>query len=227
MADAHRTLDRRARRTRLRLLALAALVALAACSATPPAPTSHATGQPLHAPTVTAPAGTATAGTATAALGAAAASAGPTAPDPSFDWRSLVVVPFGSDLRDLHASLHEVLFFRDDTGDDSKHEPEDCYSSDEPSPRFVGHATDHYYQCFRNDRLTRIQAVVTLPNDEAPGLIARLCDAWLKDGAPTSRGAPACEGRDGGAAFSARLDGAADDATTELSIVVLPAEAAD
>jgi len=159
----------------------------------------------LHAPTVTATA----------------------APDPSFDWRNLVVVPFGSDLRYMHASLHEVLFFRDDAGDDGKREPEDCYSSDEPSPRFVGHATDHYYQCFRNDRLTRIQAVVTLPNDEAPGLFAGLCDAWLKDGAPSSRGAPVCEGRDGGAAFSARLDSAADDATTELSIVVHPAEAPD
>jgi hypothetical protein len=225
MADAHRTLGGSAWRARLRLLALAALVALAACSTTPPAPASHASRPPLHGP----------AGTATAALGAAgpaalepaAASPGPAAPDPSFDWRNLVVVPFGSDLRDLHASLHEVLFFRDDAGADGKREPEDCYSSDEPSPRFVGHATDHYYQCFRNDRLTRIQAVVTLPNDEAPGLIARLCDAWLKDGAPTSRGAPVCEGRGGGAAFSARLDSAADDATTELSIVVLPAETPD
>ena len=212
MAEAHRTLGPRAWRAHSRLLALAAL---AACSAMPPA--SHPTGPPAAAPAVTAP----------VALGSAAASAGSAAPDPWFDWRSLVVVPFGSDLRDLHASLHEVLFFRDDAGAGGKPEPEDCYSSDAPPPRFVGHATDHYYQCFRNDRLIRIQAVVTLANEEAPGLFARLCDAWLKDGPPTSRGAPVCEGRDGAAAFSARLDSAADDATTELSIVVHPAESPD
>ncbi|MGA2707842.1 MAG: hypothetical protein ACLQJ0_03075 [Steroidobacteraceae bacterium] len=218
MADAHRGLGPRAWRACLRLLALAAL---AACSATrpgpapAPAPASHATKPPAPA------------GTAPAAPGPAAASVGTAATDPSFDWRNLVVIPFGSNLRDLHASLHEVLFFRDDAGADGKPEPGDCYSSDEPSPRFVGRATDHYYQCFRNDRLTRVQAVVTLPNDEAPILFARLCDAWLKDGPPSSPGAPVCEGRDGGAAFSARLDGAADDATTELSIVVHAAEAPD
>jgi len=176
-------------------------IALGACSAVPTATpvTPMVPSAPAAAPAVT--------------------------PDPSFDWHGLLVVPFGSDRQTLQSSLHEVLFFHDDADADVKSEAEDCYTFASAPPRFIGRPTDHYFLCFHNDRLNRIQAVVTLPSETAPELFAQFCDAWPRDGRARSSGARKCEGGDGAAAFSARLEPAAEERETEFSIVVRPAAA--
>jgi hypothetical protein len=208
MAVAYRSVGRRARSA-----GFALLLALAACSATPPATVPSATVPPAHRAPAPAP------GPGLApAIAAQPAPTGP--PDPSFDWHNLIVVPFGSERQSLQASLHEVWFFRDDADTGGKSDPEDCYSSDRAAPRFVGRLADHYFLCFRNDRLDRIQAIVILPSEHAVQLFLRFCDTGLKDAPPTAQDAAVCEGQDGAAAFRARLEPAAETSETELSIVV-------
>ncbi len=106
MAVARRALGGRALGGR----ALAALLpALAACSSTPPLPLARPASTAHSFPVPPAP---------------------PSVPDPSFDWRGLIIVPFGSERRSLQESLHEVLLFRDDQESAAKSPAEDCYSSD-------------------------------------------------------------------------------------------------
>ncbi|HMD72265.1 MAG TPA: hypothetical protein VKG05_00250 [Steroidobacteraceae bacterium] len=199
MAVAHRTLGAGAS-----CAGPVVLLALSACSVVPPAP--------APAPAL-----------AQAPPAAALASA----PDPSVAWRSLIVVPFGSERQSLQSSLHEVWFFRDDADAGGKFDAEACYSSDSAAPRFVGRVADHYFLCFRNDRLNRIQAVVTLPNEAAADQFRQFCDAGLKEARPTADSALTCEGQGGGAAFRARLEPAAEDSESELSIVVTAAALPD
>lgn len=177
--------------TAARRAGLVLLLALSACSAVPPAP--------VRAPPAP-------------ALGSV--------PDPSFEWRSLIVVPFGSERQNLQSSLHEVWLFRDDAEAGGKADAEDCYSSDSAAPRLVGRVADHYFLCFRNDRLNRIQAVVTLPNAAAADQFRKFCDAGLVESRQAADGALSCEGQGNGAAFRARLEPAAEDSVSELSIVV-------
>ncbi len=127
----------------------------------------------------------------------------------------------------MPAALHEVLFFRDDDDAGGKLDAEDCYTADSPAPRLVGRAADHYFLCFRNDRLDRIEAVVALPNEAASELFAQVCDAWLKDARPIVSSALLCAGQGGAAEFRARLEPAADGTETELSIAVDAAAAPD
>ncbi len=191
MAVAHRSLAAAARSAGRPVL----LLALSACSAVPPAPASA----PVQMPAEAALAGVS---------------------DPSFEWRSLIVVPFGSERQSLQSSLREVWLFRDDADAGGKSDAEDCYSPDSAAPRLVGRVADHYFLCFRNDRLNRIQAVVTLPNEAAADQFRKFCDAGLVEARPTADSALACEGGGSGAAFRARLEPAAEDSVSELSIVV-------
>ena len=84
--------------------------------------------------------------------------------DASYDWHVLLIAPFGSVLKDVPVTLHEVLLFRDEAetrrrrGDDAE-----CYAPDQRRRRsFVGHTPDEYLLCFKQDRLSRIQASVRL-----------------------------------------------------------------
>lgn len=139
---------------------------------------------------------------------------GPAAPlavqmpaDPSFDWHVLVIAPFGSVLKDVPRTLHEVLLFHDQ---DRGAAPEDgeCYAADAPAPQFVGHIPDAYLLCFKQDRLSRIQATVRLPQSDAAAVFAAACAGWLKSAAPApaAENAAACEGRDAAVHFNARLE---------------------
>ena len=101
-----------------------------------------------------------------------------------------------------------------------KSDAEDCYSSDKAAPRIVGRPADHYFLCFRNDRLNRVQAVVTLPNEGAAQLFLRFCNTGLNGAPPTAESAESCSASGGGAAFRALLEPAAETFETELSIVV-------
>jgi hypothetical protein len=171
--------------------------------------------------------------------------------DASDDWHGLLIAPFGSVLKDIPAALHEVLLFRDEAqhggapADNASAADAECYATDAPAPRFVGRAPDEYLLCFRQDRLSRIQASVRLTAAEAPEVFAAACSDWLKHAAPKnaapaasgieapavhvrSDAAPigaACEGRDGAIRFRGRLEeepGPAETPHTEavLSIIL-------
>jgi len=141
-------------------------------------------------------------------------------------------------LKDIPVALHEVLLFRDDAhgnaapgnaaqgsaGADAAAVDAECYAADAPAPRFVGRIPDEYLLCFKQDRLSRIQASVRVPAAQAAEVFAAACTGWLKNAASTpgaeapgvgtpgvgaSAEAPsagACEGRDGAIHFRGRLE---------------------
>lgn len=198
----------------LRTAALLAVLsaALAACSASRPAGIPAASRAAPPAPA------------AVPAIGTA-----------SDDWRGLLIVPFGSPLKSVPLALHEVLLFRDQGRGAAADLPEDaeCYAADAAAPRFAGQDPFEYLLCFKQDRLTRIQAAVHLPPAQAPGVFAAACARWLKTAAPggvpagaadaavpaAAQGGDACEGRDGAVGFSGRL-GDQSEAQATLSITL-------
>jgi hypothetical protein len=124
----------------------------------------------------------------------------------------LLIAPMGSTLKDVPTALHEVLLFKDETRKTSAEEDAECYASDAPAPRFVGHTPDEFLLCFKRDRLARIQASVPLTTADAPNVFAQACAGWLKGAAPSTAApsgeppdAGACEGRDGAVRFSGHL----------------------
>jgi len=137
--------------------------------------------------------------------------------DASYDWHVLLIAPFGSVLKDIPVPLHEVLLFRDEARGAAAADDAECYAPDQTAPQFVGHTPDEYLLCFKQDRLTRIQASVSLGTAQAPEVFATACAGWLQravapaapaPAAPAPSAAPApdsCEGRDGATRFSARL----------------------
>src|ERR1700678_3485185 len=176
------------RRARSAALSFALLAALTGCRA----PTPHATA-PARAP-------------------APPPDARPL--DGSYDWHVLVIAPFGSVLKQVPLTLHEVLLFRDQArGGPAADDPE-CYASDAPAPRFVGRTPDEYLLCFKEDRLARIQASVRLTTAEAPEVFAAACTRWLKNAMQASTDADACKGREGSIRFNAHLGEEATPAET-------------
>jgi hypothetical protein len=144
--------------------------------------------------------------------------------DASYDWHVLVIAPFGSVLKDIPVTLHEVLLFRDEAHGAAAADDAECYAPDQAAPPFVGRTPDEYLLCFKQDRLTRIQASVRLTTAQAPGVFAAACAGWLQRAsgaaAPAPSGSPtpdSCEGREGATHFSARLG---EQPETDLSIVL-------
>lgn len=137
----------------------------------------------------------------------------------SNDWHGLVIAPFGSVLKDVPMALHEVLLFRDDGAADNAAAAAECYAADAPAPRFLGRTPDEYVLCFKQDRLSRIEAAVVLPAAEADGVFAAACAAWLRNAGAAAPGAaaPACEGSDGAIRFRGRLE---QEAESTLSITL-------
>jgi hypothetical protein len=140
--------------------------------------------------------------------------------DPSDDWHVLMRAPLGTSLQAMPFSLHEVLLFHD--ADRDVADVRDCYGVDGAAPRFLGAAADQYLLCFEHDRLTRVDASVPLPADDAPAIFARACALWQEHapvaGAPVPAGT--CGGRDHGVIFSARLEGGADEGSGRVSITL-------
>src|ERR1700676_5040919 len=125
--------------------------------------------------------------------------------DASYDWHGLLIAPFGSVLKDIPVALHEVLLFRDDargnaspgnaatgnTAADAAAADAECYAADAPAPRFVGSIPDEYLLCFKQDRLSRIQASVRVGVARASDVFAAACAGWLKNAVPaTGAGEP-------------------------------------
>jgi len=193
--DLRPCLDRAARSRACRIaLSAALLAALAACGA--------------PAPRVTAPDRTTP----------------PSAHEPedaSYDWHGLLIAPFGSLLKDIPLTLHEVLLFRDEAHGAAAADDGECYAASTPAPRFVGRTPDEYLLCFRQDRLSRIRASVRLTTEQAPEIYAAACTLWSRNAAaasathagtpsagasdPEVRSAADCHGRDGSIHYRGRL----------------------
>ena len=172
---------------------------------------------------------------ATEPTGAAQPAARPPA-DAAYDWHVLLVAPFGSVLKDIPLTLHEVLLFRDEergtgAGAAAPADDAECYAPDGPAPRFIGSTPEEYLLCFKHDRLSRVQASVHLSDPQPAGVFAAACEDWLRHATPASAapspaapggGAPGggtCEGSDGAVRFDARFD---EEATLSIVLDALP-----
>jgi hypothetical protein len=129
----------------------------------------------------------------------------------SYDWHGLLIAPFGSVLKDIPVALHEVLLFRDEEhgsapAADADTVGAECYAADAPAPRFLGRTADEHVLCFKQDRLFRIQASVHIAAARAADVFAAACADWLKNGAPATQSAGACEGREGDIRIRGRLE---------------------
>jgi len=127
------------------------------------------------------------------------------APDASYDWHGLVLVRFGTLLKESPIPLHEVLLFHEAAASASDIETKDCYAMDGTPPRFVGRRPDQYLLCFDRDRLSRVEVSVRLTAEEAPQVFTQACSLWLQSTAPLMGSGRTCDGQDGGIAFAARL----------------------
>jgi hypothetical protein len=158
--------------------------------------------------------------------------AAPTAPAPitldaSYDWHVLVVAPFGSVLKDVPMTLHEVLLFRDEAQRAAPADELECYAVDGARPRFVARSPSEYLLCFKHDRLSRIEATVRLPADEAARIFADACGLWMKNAQPTTE---ECAGSEGGTTFAGHFEDEADQSaqlTIQLDAADLAGHASD
>jgi hypothetical protein len=156
----------------------------------------------------------------------------------------LLLVPFGSVLKAIPFTLHEVLLFRDASRPAQADEAE-CYAMERTAPRFVARTPSEYMLCFKHDRLARVQVTVSLPQSEAAQIFSDACNLWRRHAAAgqAAAGAPgadqpaaaepaastplaeatpqapgACDGRDGGISYAGRLD--QDETQTDASLTV-------
>ncbi len=157
----------------------------------------------------------------TAAALCACVAAPPAPPvDASYDWHGLMLLPFGTLLKDSPLALHEVLLFQDvSQGGDTSHQ--DCYAVDGAPPSFAGRRPDEYLLCFSRDRLMRIDASVRLPAEGAGALFAAACAQWRGSRAPVEQNTSDCEGRDGMIRYRARLAAAPEPGSPGESAVAL------
>jgi len=136
------------------------------------------------------------------ARGASAAAA--TAPID--DWHTLMVVPFGTLLRDVPYRLDEVVVFHDSASAAAGREDHECYTlRGAAPPRLFGQPVEQYSLCFSADRLNRIEASVSLPAESASAQFAAVCAKWQPTGAPGTSSSDRCESRDGATELDARL----------------------
>ena len=138
----------------------------------------------------------------------------------SYDWHVLLVAPFGSVLKDVPLTMHEVLLFRDEAHAAGSADELECYSVDAARPRVVDRTPSEFLLCFMHDRLARIEATVRLPADEAARIFADACGLWLKK--PLAAGEE-CAGSEGGATFSGHFGNEAD----ESAQMIIQLDAAD
>jgi hypothetical protein len=157
-------------------------------------------------------------------------------PGASYAWRPLIVVPFGTLLKDMPLALDEVLMFHDAAatsatgapaaaapaaGSANDAESGDCFSLDGASPpQFLGLRPDPYLLCFEHDRLHRIEASVQLAAGDAARLLDGVCAQWLGSTEDRARTPDGCTGSEGGVLLSVRLTpGAESSATLSITLV--------
>jgi len=146
----------------------------------------------------------------------------PPALDASYDWHVLLLAPFGSVLKDIPLTLHEVLLFRDEAANAAPADDPECYAVDGMGPRFIARSPSEYLLCFKHDRLSRIEATVRLPENEAARIFADACSLWVKTAqapnAEASESAQACEGSDGSVVLVAHLESMPDEEEALLTV---------
>jgi hypothetical protein len=143
--------------------------------------------------------------------------------DASYDWHVLLVAPFGSVLKDVPLTLHEVLLFRDEAEKTAPADELECYAVDGNRPLFVARSPSEYLLCFKHDRLSRVEATVQLPGDDAARIFADACGLWMKNAQPTTE---ECAGSEGGITFAGHFANEPDD-SAQLTIQLDAAESAD
>lgn len=154
----------------------------------------------------------------------AASPPAPAALDASYDWHVLLAAPLGSVLKDVPLTMHEVLMFRDAARSASAADELECYAVDGERPRFIARPLSEYLLCFRQDRLSRVEATVRLPTAEAAQIFADACASWLKG----AQAAEACAGSDRGIAYSGHLDSEPDGSETRMTVQIdAPERASD
>jgi len=164
----------------------------------------------------------------------------PAPPGTAYDWRPLIVAPFGTLLKDMPLALDEVLMFHDAagtaatgaragaapapgvpaTGSANDAESGDCFSLRGASPpQFLGQRPDRYLLCFEHDRLHRIEASVQLGAGDAARLLDAICAQWLGSAEDRARTPDGCAGSDGGVPLSVRIAPGAE-SSASLSITL-------
>jgi hypothetical protein len=136
--------------------------------------------------------------------------------DASYDWHVLLAAPFGSVLKDISMSLHEVLVFRDDERAGASADDSECYAVNGAAPRFIARSPSLFMLCFKHERLARIEATVRLPVGQAEQIFADACALWTKNARPPE--SQGCEGADGGTVFAAHIERTPDEADMQLTI---------
>jgi hypothetical protein len=142
----------------------------------------------------------------------------PPAPPPldaSYDWHVLLIAPFGSLLKDIPATLHEVLLFRDEEHNSAAADELECYAVDGKLPRLVARQAAEYLLCFKRDRLSRIEASVRLPADEAARIYTDACGLWAKNAQSSAEG---CEGSERAVAYLGHLDSEPQGSETVMTV---------
>jgi hypothetical protein len=143
--------------------------------------------------------------------------------DASYNWHVLLIAPFGSVLKDVPLTLHEVFLFRDEAARAAPAGELECYAVDGARPRFVARSPSPYLLCFKQDRLARIEATVQLPAGEAQRIFADACGLWLKK--PVGLNAE-CAGSDGGITFAGHFENEPDE-SAQLTIQLDAVDSAD
>jgi hypothetical protein len=128
--------------------------------------------------------------------------------DASYDWHVLLVAPFGSVLKDVPLTLHEVLLFRDEARSAAAADELECYAVDGARPKFIARSPTEFLLCFKHDRLSRIEATVLLAPDEAARIFADACGLWMKKAQTTTA---ECAGTDAGIAFAGHFENEPDE----------------
>jgi hypothetical protein len=143
--------------------------------------------------------------------------------DASYDWHVLLVVPFGSALKDVPLTLHEVLLFRDEAQNAASADELECYAVDGTRPQFVARSPSEYLLCFKHDRLSRIEATVGLPAVDAARIFADACGLWIKNVQTTTE---ECAGSENGVTFAGHFENEPDE-SGQLSIQLDAADHTD
>jgi hypothetical protein len=138
--------------------------------------------------------------------------------DASYDWHVLLAAPFGTLLKDVPLSVHEVLLFREAGHGAPPADEGECYAVNGTAPRFILRTPEVYLLCFKHDRLQRIEATVRVGQAEGAKIYADACGLWTKHAAPSNTAT--CDGADGSVAFSGHLEDDAEDADALISIKI-------
>ncbi len=137
------------------------------------------------------------------------------------DWHALMILPFGTLLRDVPYRLEEVVVFHDAAVAVAGRQEHECYTLRETAPpRLFGRPVEELSLCFSADRLNRIEASVRLPAQSASAQFASACARWQRTGTPGISSPDHCQNRDGDTELDAGL-GAEGSAGPVVSIALI------